>query len=65
MNTTYATNTTRLATLTVALLLTAVEWAGFSEMVLRADPAQIASAPAAASPDGALPEVVVTAHGRG
>jgi hypothetical protein len=65
MTTTHVTNATRLATLTAALLLSAVEWAGFTEIVLRADPAQIASAPAAASPDGALPEIVVTAHGRG
>ena len=65
MNTTHVTHATRLATLSAALLVTAVEWAGFSEILLRADPAQIASVPAAASPDGALPEVVVTAHARG
>jgi hypothetical protein len=65
MNATHVTNATRLATLTAALLVTAVEWAGFSEIVLRVDPAQVASSPADASADAGLPEVVVTAHGRG
>jgi hypothetical protein len=65
MNTTHVTNATRLVTLTAALLVAAVEWAGFSEILLRAEPAQIAGDPAAASSDGSLPEVVVTAHGRG
>jgi hypothetical protein len=63
MNTTHAANTTRLVTLTAALLVTAVEWTGFSEILLLIDPARIASVDVTqASPAGALPEVVVTAH---
>jgi hypothetical protein len=63
MNTYRATNTTRFVTLAAALLVTAVEWTAFSEVLLLVDPAQIASAPVAdASPDGALPEVIITAH---
>lgn len=63
MNTTHAT-TTRLATLAAALLVTAVEWTGFSEMFLLIDPSQIAGVRqvADASPEGAFPEVAVTAH---
>lgn len=63
MNTYRATNATRFVTLAAALLVTAVEWTAFSEILLLVDPAQIASAPVAdASPDAVLPEVVVTAH---
>jgi hypothetical protein len=65
MNATHATNATRLVTLTAALLVSTVEWAGFSEILLRADPAQVAGATTAASSEEALPEVVVIAHGRG
>ncbi len=62
MNATHVTNATRLVTLAAALLVTAVEWAGFSEILLLADPARIASVPVApASSDGALLQVVVTA----
>ena len=63
MNTTHTANATRLATLAAALLVTAVEWSGFSEILPRVDPSRIASVQAAdVSPEGALPEVVVTAH---
>jgi hypothetical protein len=63
MNTTHAANASRLVTLAAALVVTAVEWTGFSEILLLIDPTQIASVPGAnASPDGALPEVIVTAH---
>jgi hypothetical protein len=63
MNTTHAANTTRLVTLSAALLVTALEWTGFSEILLLIDPSRIASVQVAdGSPDGALPEVVVTAH---
>jgi hypothetical protein len=57
------TNATRLVTLAAALVVTAVEWSGFSEILLLVDPTRIASVSVAdASPDGALPEVIVTAH---
>jgi hypothetical protein len=61
--TTPAANATRLVTLAAALLVTAVEWTGFSEILLLIEPTRIASVPVTdASADGALPEVVVTAH---
>lgn len=63
MNALHVTNATRLVTLAAALLVTAAEWAAFSEILLFADPARIASVPVAgASSDAALPQVVVTAH---
>jgi hypothetical protein len=63
VNTTHAANATRLVTLAAALLVTAIEWTGFSEILLLSDPPRIASIHVTdASPDGALPEVVVTGH---
>jgi hypothetical protein len=62
MNVTHAANTSRLIALAAAFLVTAVEWTGFSEILLLIDPAHLTSVQAAdASPDGALPEVVVSA----
>jgi hypothetical protein len=60
---THAANATRLVTLAAALVVTAIEWTGFSEILLRIDPTRIASVDVAdTSPAGALPEVIVTAH---
>jgi hypothetical protein len=47
MNSTHAANTTRLVALAAALLVTAVEWTGFSEIFLLIGPSQVAAAQAA------------------
>jgi hypothetical protein len=63
MNVTHAANTTRLVALAAAFVLTGIEWTGFSEILRLVAPAQVTSVQAAdASPDGALPEVIVSAH---
>ncbi|MGB6604710.1 MAG: hypothetical protein WA747_10505 [Steroidobacteraceae bacterium] len=65
MNSTHAANTTRLVALAAALLVTAAEWTGFSEIFLLAGPTPVASVAAAdAAPYRVLPEGVVTAHAR-
>jgi hypothetical protein len=56
-------NTARLVALAAAFFVTAIEWTGFSEILRLTDSSQTASVQAAdVSPDGALPEVVVTAQ---
>jgi hypothetical protein len=63
MNVTHVANTSRLVALAAAFLVTAIEWTAFSEILLLIDPAHLTGVQAAnASPDGALAEVVVSAH---
>jgi hypothetical protein len=64
MNTTHAANATRLAALVAALLVTAAEWTGFSEIFLLVGPAQVASVAAVdAAPARVPPQVLVTHRG--
>lgn len=63
MNSTHAANSARLVALAAALLVTAFEWTGFSEIFLLVGPSQIASVQAAdASSDPALRNILVAAR---